>query len=154
MILVNLNNLIDLGNPTLVPFWYVLFALGSLSLLVIGVSRIIVGKRTNRLSVIRIGIAEIFLFVMLMFILYGLYFLKWDKFLGNPSIFIWGMAVTIGLVGVLVRYGKNLYVAIHGHSKKVKRKCAVVFSYWAIIAIPVFIWGGPLDAWKELFDVF
>lgn len=154
MILVNLNNLIDLGNPTLVPFWYVLFALGSLSLLVIGVSRIIVGKRTNRLSVIRIGIAEIFLFVMLMFILYGLYFLKWDKFLGNPSIFIWGMAVTIGLVGVLVRYGKNLYVAIHGHSKKVKRKCAVVFSYWAIIAILVFIWGGPLDAWKELFDVF
>lgn len=154
MIVAVLNNLMDLGNPSLVPFWYILFALGSLALLVIGVSRIIVGKRTNRLSIIRIGIAEIFLFAILIFILCGLYFLKWDKNLGNPSIFIWGMAVTIGLVGVLIRYGKNLYVAIHGHSKKVKRKCAVVFSYWAIIAIPVFIWGGPLDAWKELFNVF
>lgn len=108
MIVAVLNNLMDLGNPSLVPFWYILFALGSLALLVIGVSRIIVGKRTNRLSIIRIGIAEIFLFAILIFILCGLYFLKWDKNLGNPSIFIWGMAVTIGLVGVLIRYGKNL----------------------------------------------
>ena len=61
MIVAVLNNLMDLGNPSLVPFWYILFALGSLALLVIGVSRIIVGKRTNRLSIIRIGIAEIWI---------------------------------------------------------------------------------------------
>lgn len=129
-------------------FWIFIFPI---ALFYLSVMKMLSWFRFHRIKFVVTGIIESVLSIITIIICLLFYNKKLGENLGNVTDFLWGMEMTLIFIWILIRNYKRMRVCIKTRNKKLRRRYMPGIIFWFIMAIPSFIYAGPLWSWQKLF---